>query len=159
MVLLSGNVPVTSVTIPPSVRVRYPTPTVICAGEAKRLRPSSDCQAQIPLPEALATPPEWIRERNQVYRERVDILLEGLSRAGLTAHHHRATLYLWVPVPEPAEQYALDLLMETGVTVAPGSFFGPGGEGYVRIAVTAPADRIREAMRRLESWQVTARRH
>ena len=109
--------------------------------------------------QALSTPPEWIRERNRVYGERLDILLEGLSRANLAVQRPQATLYLWVPVPQPAEQFALDILMETGVTVAPGSFFGPGGEGYVRIAITAPADRIREAMRRWKSWQVAARRH
>ena len=102
--------------------------------------------------QALATPPEWIKERNRVYQERLDILLEGLAKAGLVAQRPRATLYLWVRVPEPAERFALDLLMETGVTITPGSFFGPGGEGFARITITAPAGRIREAMERLQRW-------
>ncbi len=103
--------------------------------------------------QALATPPEWIHERNRVYQERMNILLQGLAQAGLVAHRPQATLYLWVQVPEPADQFALDLLMETGVTIAPGTFFGPGGEGYARIAITAPANQIREAMKRLEGWR------
>jgi LL-diaminopimelate aminotransferase len=103
--------------------------------------------------QALGTCPEWILERNQIYQKRMDILIEGLERAGLVTRRPQATLYAWVRVPEPAEQFALDLLMETGVTIAPGSFFGPGGEGFARIAITAPAEQIREAMKRLERWR------
>ena len=107
---------------------------------------------------ALATPPGWVKSRNGIYRERLDILIDGLAAAGLAVRRPQATLYVWVPVPAPAEGFALDLLMNTGVTVAPGTFFGPAGEGYVRMAITAPADRIREAMRRLERWKATSRR-
>jgi LL-diaminopimelate aminotransferase len=102
--------------------------------------------------QAFATEPQWMAERNQVYQERLEILLEGLSAAGLVAHRPRATLYTWIKVPPPSEQFALALLTDTGVVVAPGTFFGPGGEGYVRISITAPADRIREAMIRLQDW-------
>ncbi|RLE36236.1 pyridoxal phosphate-dependent aminotransferase, partial [Candidatus Acetothermia bacterium] len=48
-----------------------------------------------------------------------------------------------------SEGFATKLLNEAGVSVAPGSFFGEGGEGYVRISLTAPNDRIAEAMDRL----------
>jgi LL-diaminopimelate aminotransferase len=44
----------------------------------------------------------------------------------------------------------LTLLNQIGVAVAPGSFFGPAGEGYVRLSVTAPTDRIHEAVARLQ---------
>ncbi|MEN8097982.1 MAG: aminotransferase class I/II-fold pyridoxal phosphate-dependent enzyme [Chloroflexota bacterium] len=102
--------------------------------------------------QAFATESEWIAERNRIYQQRLDILLEGLSAAGLVANRPRATFYTWTKVPPPSEQFALALLKDTGVALAPGTFFGPGGEGYVRIALTAPADRIHEAMIRLQNW-------
>jgi len=64
-------------------------------------------------------------------------------------------LYVWARIPEPSwtpETFALKLLERTGVAITPGSFFGPGGEGYVRISVTAPTARVREAMQRLRRF-------
>ena len=108
---------------------------------------------------ALSVDPAWVVARNGVYQERMEVILEGLKAAGLQASRPRATLYVWVRIPEPAaaqgppawtsETFALRLLERTGVAVVPGSFFGPGGEGYVRISVTAPTARIRDAMERL----------
>ncbi|MGC9330061.1 MAG: cytochrome c [Candidatus Hinthialibacter sp.] len=50
------------------------------------------------------------------------------------------------------EALARDLLYETGVSVAPGAFFGPGGEGYLRFSVTAPTPQVREAAARLRAY-------
>ena len=101
--------------------------------------------------QALSTDAEWIAARNQVYRERLDITLDGLGKLGLAGTLPRATLYIWAQVPPgwDSEPFALALLEQTGVAIAPGSFFGPAGEGYVRISVTAPTGRVREAMERL----------
>ena len=118
---------------------------------------------------ALGMDPEWIAERNRVYEERLDIVLEGLRAAGIEGTRPRATLYLWVRIPQCApsssrastestaqpgdsEAYARALLEETGVSLAPGSFFGPAGEGFVRISVTAPTERVAEAMKRLATF-------
>jgi LL-diaminopimelate aminotransferase len=111
---------------------------------------------------ALSIDPEWLSVRNQVYRERLDIVLAELEAAGMTAPRPRATLYVWARIPEPGERkvpagwtsetFALELLEHTGVAITPGSFFGPGGEGYVRISVTAPTARVREAMQRLRRF-------
>ncbi|RLD04943.1 MAG: LL-diaminopimelate aminotransferase, partial [Chloroflexi bacterium] len=62
-----------------------------------------------------------------------------------------ATLYIWMRVPDgwDSERFASFLLEECGVSFAPGSFFGRGGEGYVRISITSPKERIAEAMERL----------
>jgi LL-diaminopimelate aminotransferase len=100
---------------------------------------------------ALTLDPEWIAERNRIYAHRMDIVVEGLRSAGLNVRRPRATLYLWAPVPDgcASEAFALSLLDEAGVAVAPGSFFGTRGEGYIRVSVTAPDDRLREAMARL----------
>jgi len=100
--------------------------------------------------QALSIDPTWVSERNQIYQQRRDLILEGVHSAGLEALRPRATLYVWARVPpgRTSEAFALALLEQTGVAVAPGSFFGPGGEGYVRLSVTTPACRIREAMSR-----------
>jgi LL-diaminopimelate aminotransferase len=101
--------------------------------------------------QALATGPAWLASRNQIYQERMDILLEGLKAIGMRASRPRATLYVWAQVPsgKTSEEFARALLEKTGVAIAPGTFFGPAGEGYVRISVTAPTTQVREAMERL----------
>jgi succinyldiaminopimelate transaminase len=75
-----------------------------------------------------------VRER---YRAKRDVLLPALVAAGLEPAGGDATFFLWLRVPggEDAESYALRLLDERGIAFAPGSFFGPGGEGHVRVAL------------------------
>ncbi len=99
--------------------------------------------------QALSTGPEWVAARNRIYQERLDTALAGLQAAGMPATRPRGALYVWAEVAAPSEGYALALLQRTGVAVAPGSFFGPAGEGYVRISLTTPEARLKEAMRRL----------
>lgn len=100
---------------------------------------------------ALDLPHEWIESRNRIYQVRRDIAVEGLTAIGWDAPTPKATLYLWTRVPKgwDAEGFATMLLDDTGVSVAPGSFFGKGGDGYIRISLTAPNERIEEAMDRL----------
>jgi LL-diaminopimelate aminotransferase len=105
--------------------------------------------------QALSIAPGWFLARNEVYRERLDIVVEGLKAAGIEASRPRATLYAWVRAPSgwaSSEQFALALLEQVGVSVAPGSFFGPAGEGYARISVTAPTERVQEAMERIRRF-------
>jgi LL-diaminopimelate aminotransferase len=104
---------------------------------------------------ALAASQEWLPARNLIYQERMDIILEGLDDVGMGTVRPRASLYAWTPVlPEwtSSEAFAVALLEQAGVSVAPGSFFGPSGEGYVRVSVTAPTARVREAMQRLRHF-------
>ncbi len=108
--------------------------------------------------EALSLNPAWLAERNAIYQERMEIVLHAVEAAGMAAPRPRATLYVWAPVPSgwTSEGFGLALLGETGVAIAPGSVFGPGGEGYVRISVTAPTERLREATQRLVPFVETA---
>jgi len=103
---------------------------------------------------ALRTDDVWIAGRNIVYAERMTLLHDALTATGLDAPKPRATLYLWAPIPtdETSEAFARALLYETGVAVAPGSFFGPGGEGYVRLSVTAPTTAVCDAAERLGGY-------
>lgn len=107
---------------------------------------------------ALAVSPEWIAARNRVYQARMEIMLEALHAAGMAVSRPRATLYAWAQVPPgwQSEPFAMALLKQTGVVLAPGPFFGPGGEGFVRLSVTTPTDRLREAMDRLVRFAASA---
>ena len=86
-------------------------------------------------------------ERNRErYRERRELLLDALGRAGLQVAGSEAAIYLWVEVPERESSEAFaNRILERGVVVSPGSYFGPSGEGYVRIALTPPIDECRRA--------------
>ena len=111
---------------------------------------------------ALAVSPEWIASRNAIYRERMDLITNGLQAIGIDVLIPKATLYIWAPVPTgwTSENFALRLLDETGISVAPGSFFGPAGEGYIRVSVTAPTEQIFEARKRLHlrnTWSLMVR--
>lgn len=103
--------------------------------------------------EALNTPSTWIDNRNAIYKERLKLLAEGLQCAGLQTNAPRATLYLWVALPANilSEDAARILLETAGIAAAPGIFFGPAGEGYLRVSVTAATDRVATAADRLRS--------
>lgn len=103
---------------------------------------------------ALTGDQTWLKQRNEVYRERRDLILEALREIGIQAAKTKASLYVWARIPEgySSEQLATQLLEDAGVSVAPGSAFGPSGEGFVRISVGMSTERIREAMVRLKRF-------
>jgi LL-diaminopimelate aminotransferase len=103
---------------------------------------------------ALSTDPDWVASRNKVYGQRLDIVLEALKPLGIEASRPRATLYVWARVPREwtSESFARALLDESGVAVGPGTFFGSAGEGYIRISVTAPTARVKEAAARIQDF-------
>ena len=91
-------------------------------------------------------------ERNRDrYRRRRELLLDLFARKGLRLAGSRATMYLWVEVPdgETSEGFA-DRLLERGIVVAPGSYLGESGEGYVRFALVPDDDACRRAAAILE---------
>jgi LL-diaminopimelate aminotransferase len=105
---------------------------------------------------ALGTDDAWIARRNGVYEDRLKTLASILSRVGLAPVVPSATHYLWVPVPaaETAESFAIRWLEAAGVAVAPGTFFGPGGEGFLRVSATVPDEQIDQVEERLRRWAV-----
>ncbi|MGD8446878.1 MAG: aminotransferase class I/II-fold pyridoxal phosphate-dependent enzyme [Desulfobacterales bacterium] len=113
--------------------------------------------SQIAAIEALATDQSWMLERNERYRKRRDILVDGLRAIGLKLQRPRATLYVWAKLP-PAFSDSLEfskwVLDQTGVWITSGIFFGPAGEGYVRASITLPADDLSEAMERLQTLKL-----
>jgi LL-diaminopimelate aminotransferase len=108
---------------------------------------------------ALDGPQGCIDEHNAIYERRRDRLVAALSRLGLRLQPPKASLYLWARVPEgtTSVQFATRLLDEAGVVVTPGIGYGPTGEGYVRLSLTIPDERLEEGVRRMEgltgSWK------
>lgn len=101
---------------------------------------------------ALQLADSYIRQVQERYQQRRNFFSEGLAELGWNITPSQATMYLWVPTPPASNStdFALDMLQKTGVVVTPGSAFGEGGEGYVRVSLIAECDRLGEALRR---WQ------
>ena len=103
---------------------------------------------------ALTTYDDWVPENIERFRERRDAAAAALRSAGFDVTVPRATMYLWIPIPGAgprltSEVFARRALTETGVVIMPGSALGAGGEGYFRLALTQPRQRLVEAARRL----------
>lgn len=103
---------------------------------------------------AMTGPQDAVEEHNRIYQRRRDRLVPALQRLGLRVSPPKATLYVWAGLPEGTKsvEYAERLLDETGVVVTPGIGYGASGEGYVRLSLTIPDDRLEEGVRRLEAF-------
>lgn len=101
---------------------------------------------------ALTGPQDCTFEMSEVYRERRDILIDGLNSMGWNMQKTKATIYLWVPVPKGYDSmsFAEHVFEKTGVVITPGNGYGEYGEGYFRIALTVEKERALEAINRLK---------
>ena len=88
----------------------------------------------------------------KTYRERRDILYAGLKELGVDLLKPKATFYIWAKTPPPFDSmgFVTHMLEKEGVLATPGNGFGEAGEGYVRFALTASAERIKEAVYRIQ---------
>jgi LL-diaminopimelate aminotransferase len=105
--------------------------------------------------EALLGDQDCIAHNMSVYQRRRDLVVSTLTRLGLTVRPPKASLYVWARVPEghTSLSYCAKLLDEASVVVTPGSGYGRYGEGYVRLSLTTPDDRLEEGLSRLEKLQ------
>ncbi len=103
--------------------------------------------------EALHLPASWLEQRNLIYKRRRDLLVEGCNALGMHTHAPKAGLYVWAGVPQgvTSHDFADWLFDTTGVFVTPGTNFGAAGEGYLRISMTAPDERIETALTRMKA--------
>ena len=124
-----------------------------------KLRPSIGVATQAFVQDAATA--AWsddshVQKRRRVFGEKRDLFTRFFERAGLDYLRTDASFYLWVEVPDgDDEAYALRL-MEEGIVVAPGSSFGAGGEGYVRVALVPSAEQCLRAIDRWDAALVTA---
>jgi LL-diaminopimelate aminotransferase len=102
---------------------------------------------------ALTEARDFPGEMSEVYRRRRDLMIDALRTIGIQAEPPSATPYLWIRVPEGHDSTSFTelVLAQAAVIVSPGPSFGPSGEGYVRISLTVPDERLEEAAGRIAS--------
>ena len=93
------------------------------------------------------------REMSAIYQRRRDLVCGALREIGVDVTPPKGTIYIWAPVPEghTSESYCELVLEESAVVVSPGGAYGPNGEGFFRISLTVPDERLTEAVERLRS--------
>lgn len=97
----------------------------------------------------------WLTKRNEVYKERRDIVINALRSVGFGVDTPPAAIYIWARLPtgfEDSEEFCSDLLEDSGVSTTPGTVYGKYGAGYLRISLVTPTDSLLEAMRRVVAW-------
>jgi LL-diaminopimelate aminotransferase len=95
-----------------------------------------------------------VASMNELYRRRRDLVCAALAKAGVHVVPPPGTIYVWAPVPDgfaTSVAWCEHVLERTAVVVSPGAAFGPSGEGWFRISLTCPDDRLAEAVERLGS--------
>ncbi len=104
---------------------------------------------------ALRGPQDCIEEHNRIYESRRDKIVSVLHNIGLKTMPTKASLYLWVKVPEgfTSTDFATRLLDETSVVVTPGVGYGKAGEGFIRFSLTLTDNRVEEGLKRLKEWK------
>ena len=105
--------------------------------------------------EALLGDQDCIAEHNAIYQRRRDLVVKTLTKIGLRLKPPMASLYVWARIPEgyTSLDFCTKLLDETSVVVTPGSGYGKYGEGYIRVSLTTPDDRLEKGLARLEKWR------
>lgn len=100
---------------------------------------------------ALTSDQSWLADRNMIYQKRRDIILDWLPKIGMSAIPPKGALYVWAKVPEgeTCDEFAIKVLETVGVWMTPGTAFGKYGEGFMRLSVCVPEERLREAGERL----------
>jgi LL-diaminopimelate aminotransferase len=100
---------------------------------------------------ALDGPREPLEEMNSIYARRRDLVVDALGAIGVEVEPPKGTIYVWAPVPagHTSTSFAELVLEDAAVVISPGSMYGPSGEGFFRISLTAPDERISEAVERL----------
>ncbi len=107
---------------------------------------------QIAAVSALEGPDKHIKNMNAIYQERRDLLVGGLQSLGWQARNPKAAFYVWIKTPKKYNsiEFAALLLDKADIVATPGIGFGRYGEGYIRMALTVPSERIKEALERLK---------
>jgi LL-diaminopimelate aminotransferase len=99
-----------------------------------------------------------VASMNELYRRRRDLVCEALRKIGVHVRTPHSTIYVWAPVPagfDSSAAYCEHVLEHTGVVLTPGAAYGPAGEGWFRISLTTPDERLLEAVKRLGTLAAT----
>ena len=102
---------------------------------------------------AMQMEPAWIAARNEIYADRQSVAYAALRALGVQLLKPKGAFYLWLPIPHgwKSAHFCEALLDATGVCLAPGDLFGPSGEGFARLALVVPRERLVQALDRLQA--------
>jgi LL-diaminopimelate aminotransferase len=134
----------------------------VIAGMAK-IKSHSDRGMYYPLQvaatAALNGPVDFMESRNRMFKERRDVVVRGLREIGLEVETPLATFYVWSTIPKgyTSQAFCFKILDEANVWMIPGSMYGNHGEGYLRIALTHPKERLAEAIERFKNCLASTR--
>jgi LL-diaminopimelate aminotransferase len=95
-----------------------------------------------------------VKGMNEVYTRRRDLVCDALAQAGVDVAVPKGTIYIWAPIPDGFESsaaYCEHVLERAAVVISPGGAYGPNGEGFFRISLTTPDERLIEAVERLRT--------
>jgi LL-diaminopimelate aminotransferase len=94
----------------------------------------------------------YIEGVRATYQKRRDIFVDGINSLGWKVAKPQGTMYVWIPTPDgyDSTEFTMHLIEKTGIVASPGVAFGDLGEGYIRVALVEPEDRIKEAIERLK---------
>jgi aspartate aminotransferase len=149
------------------MRVGYlVAPEAVAKTAAKLQEPLISCvnaPAQYAALAALEGPQDFVAEMRDAYHERRDAAAAQLDRAGVGYLLPQGAFYLWVDVRDRCDgdvkAWSLDLLRRRHVAVAPGTTFGDGGEGWVRVSLATDSEELLEGLERLASGDPAAPAH
>ncbi len=101
--------------------------------------------------EAFTGPQDEVKQMVEIYEHRRDLVMKALDDMGVHYVYPQGTIFMWAKVPEgyTSAEYAEKVLMEAHVIVAAGTAYGPDGEGWFRISLACPDDRMVEALERM----------
>lgn len=112
---------------------------------------------QVAAAAALDGPQDCVEETRAIYKSRRDVLVESFARAGWDIPSPKASMFAWAPIPDALRdlgslEFAIQMINEAHVAVAPGAGFGEQGDGHVRIALVENEQRIRQAARNVKKF-------
>ena len=145
----------------PGWRVGFAAGNPILMNALVRIKSYLDYGAFTPIQVAAAAalngPQDCVAEIREIYKERRDVLVEGLGQGQWHIPSPQASMFAWAPIPAQfrhlgALEFSKLLISEAKVAVAPGTGFGENGEGYVRIALVENKHRIRQAVRNIRTF-------
>jgi LL-diaminopimelate aminotransferase len=95
-----------------------------------------------------------VKAMNVVYARRRDLVCEALAQTGVNVTKPKGTIYIWAPIPDGfanSAAYCEHVLEQAAVVISPGGAYGQSGEGFFRISLTTPDERLLEAVERLRN--------
>lgn len=137
----------------PGCRISFALGNKHIIEQLKNLKSHLDYGVFLPVQKAaiaaLTGPQDSVEKTRSTYQRRRDVLIEGLGKIGWDIEKSEATMFVWAKIPSrytSSIEFTFELLERTGVIVVPGSSFGEKGEGYVRLALVQPEEKILRAV-------------